>query len=53
MDHRGKLIGNISASDLQFLVKKGLDNLNKTVGQFLEAVPRKPLITCSPDTPLV
>jgi CBS domain-containing protein len=53
VDHAGKLVANISVSDLQYVVDKNLDNLLATVEQFLERVPRRPLITCSPTATLM
>jgi 5'-AMP-activated protein kinase regulatory gamma subunit len=43
-----KLVGNISVSDLQYLLQNQEPNLGLTVGEFLELVPRRPLVTCSP-----
>ncbi|KAL6059621.1 cell separation during budding [Balamuthia mandrillaris] len=49
----GKLIGNISVSDLQYLVLEHLDNMERTVEEFLQRVPRKPLVTCTPEASLL
>jgi len=52
VNHTGKLVANISVSDLQYTVEKNLDNLFTTVEHFLERVPMCPLITCSPKASL-
>jgi CBS domain-containing protein len=41
----GTLIGNISVSDLKYLVEDLLDNMLLTVSEFLEKVPRRSLVT--------
>ena len=53
VDHAGKLVANISVSDLQYVVERNLDNLFMTVEHFLQRVPRRPLITCPPTATLV
>jgi CBS domain-containing protein len=53
VDHVGKLVANISVSDLQFVVERNLDNLFMTVEHFLQRVPRRPLITCPPTATLM
>jgi CBS domain-containing protein len=53
VDHAGKLVANISVSDLQYVVERDLDNLFTTVEHFLQRVPRRPLVTCSPTATLV
>jgi hypothetical protein len=53
VDHAGKLVANISVSDLQYVVERNLDNLFLTVEHFLQRVPRRPLITCPPTATLV
>jgi CBS domain-containing protein len=53
VDHAGKLVANISVSDLQYVVERDLDNLFTTVEHFLQRVPRRPLVTCSPTATLM
>lgn len=53
VDHAGKLVANISVSDLQYVVERNLDNLFMTVEHFLQRVPRRPLITCPPTASLM
>jgi len=48
VNSQGKLLANISVSDLKYMIAKDLDNLLLTAGKFIEHVPRRPLVTCSP-----
>lgn len=42
--NNGRLIGNISVSDLRYLTDNKFDNINLSVGEFISSEPRKPLI---------
>lgn len=53
VDHLGRLVANISVSDLQYVVEKNLDFLFHSVEHFLDHMPRRPLVTCGPRASLV
>jgi len=52
VDHAGKLLANISVSDLRYMVEKDLDNLLISAGEFLQHLPKRPLVTCAPNATL-
>jgi CBS domain-containing protein len=53
VDHAGRLVANISIGDLRYVVEQNLDFLFHSVEHFLECMPRRTLVTCSPTASLM
>jgi len=49
VNEKGVLVGNISVSDLKYLVDSQLENINLPTGEFLCKVERRQLVACAPN----